>query len=210
MEKKDKKNWSSLPTDQDRPQPMQRQDKEKPAAHGRERGRHDLKWQCGSKLMPKPVATEIKLHWARKEAVVGRHGSWTAENEHCTQVLKIKKKRDERTGREKMREFKRKLTSGTVTSGMDGVRESKSGSKVLLQSQFELSWSQTVFLAQSLHHFLPARRALPGPFMLATFGIIALPTALAPAISSCPCHAPTSLLYNELTVSCDLGVRCKD
>lgn len=109
-----------------------------------------------------------------------------------------------------MRKFKRKLTSGTVTSGMDGVRESKSGSKVLLQSQFELSWSQTVFLAQSLHHFLPARRALPGPFLLATFGIMALPTALDPAISSCPCHAPTSLLYNELTVSCDLGVRFKD
>lgn len=109
-----------------------------------------------------------------------------------------------------MRKFKRKLTSGTVTSGMDGVRESKSGSKVLLQSQFELSWSQTVFLAQSLHHFLPARRALPGPFLLATFEIMALPTALAPAISSCPCHAPTSLLYNELTVSCDLGVRFKD
>lgn len=48
------------------------------------------------------------------------------------QVLKIKE-RAERTGKEKTSKFKRKLTSGTVTSCMDGVRESKSDSKVVLQ-----------------------------------------------------------------------------
>lgn len=49
------------------------------------------------------------------------------------QVFKIKE-REERTGKEKTNKFKRKLTSGTVDSCMDGARKSKSGSKVVLQS----------------------------------------------------------------------------
>lgn len=109
-----------------------RQDQEKATAYGEREGGMHWNSSRAQKLRPELMATEVKFRWARKETVLpcfpkccafGRHDSWTAGNGQIMWVLKIKE-REERTGKEKSRKFKITIISDTMSSSIDGVRES--------------------------------------------------------------------------------------